>query len=71
MAPVACICSRGWPCRASMGGEALGPVKAQCPSAGECQGSEEGEDAWDRGMDDGIGGSGEWGKLGKGITFDM
>ena len=54
-----------------MGGEALGPVKAQCPSAGECQGSEEGEDAWDRGMDDGIGGSGEWGKLGKGITFDM
>jgi hypothetical protein len=24
-----CICSRGWPCQASMGGEALGPVKAQ------------------------------------------
>jgi len=23
-----CICSRGWPCWASMGGEALGPVKA-------------------------------------------
>jgi hypothetical protein len=23
-----CICSRGWPCQASMGGEALGPVKA-------------------------------------------
>jgi hypothetical protein len=23
-----CICSRGWPYRASMGGEALGPVKA-------------------------------------------
>jgi uncharacterized protein YqcC (DUF446 family) len=22
------ICSRGWPCQASMGGEALGPVKA-------------------------------------------
>ena len=23
------ICSRGWPCWASMGGEALGPVKAK------------------------------------------
>jgi hypothetical protein len=23
-----------------MGGEALGPVKAQCPSIGECQGQE-------------------------------
>jgi hypothetical protein len=28
------ICSRGWPCWASMGGEALGPVKATCPSVG-------------------------------------
>ena len=37
-----CICSRGWPCKASMGGEALGPVKAQCPSVGECQGGERG-----------------------------
>jgi hypothetical protein len=25
----------GWPCRASMEEEALGPVKAQCPSIGE------------------------------------
>jgi hypothetical protein len=25
-----------------MGGEALGPVKAQCPSLGECQGQEVG-----------------------------
>ena len=25
-----------------MGGEALGPVKVQCPSIGECQGREEG-----------------------------
>jgi len=24
-----------------MGGEALGPVKAGCPSIGECQGQEE------------------------------
>jgi hypothetical protein len=36
------MCSRGWPCWASMGGEALGPVKAQCPSVGECQGGEAG-----------------------------
>ena len=26
-----CICSRGWPYRASMGGEALGLVQAWCP----------------------------------------
>ena len=30
------ICNRGWPCWASMGGEALIPVKAWCPSVGEC-----------------------------------
>jgi hypothetical protein len=35
-----CICSHGWPCWTSMGGEALGPVKAQCLSVGECQGQE-------------------------------
>jgi hypothetical protein len=28
---------KGWPCQISMGGEALGPVKAQCPSVGECR----------------------------------
>jgi hypothetical protein len=37
-----CICSRGWPCRSSMGREALGPVKALCPSVGECRGQEAG-----------------------------
>ena len=26
------ISSRGWPSKSSMGGEALGPVKALCPS---------------------------------------
>jgi hypothetical protein len=26
-----CICSRGWPIRPSMGGEALDSVKALCP----------------------------------------
>jgi hypothetical protein len=58
-----CVCIRWWPCLASMGGEALGPVMmAQCPSVGECQdrevgvgkwGStliEEGEERWDRGF---------------------
>jgi hypothetical protein len=37
------ICSRGWPSQSSMGGEALGPVKALGPSIGECQGQEAGE----------------------------
>jgi hypothetical protein len=36
------ICSRGRPCWASMGGEALGPGKAGLPSVGECQGWEAG-----------------------------
>jgi hypothetical protein len=34
------VCSRGWPSRSSMGGEALGPVKVLCPSIGECQDQE-------------------------------
>ena len=29
-----CICSRGWPCWLSMGGEDLGPAKARDPSVG-------------------------------------
>jgi hypothetical protein len=53
-----------------MGGEALGPVKAQCPSVEKCQ---------DRGAGVGVllsrgkrGGMGvlDW-KPGKGITFEM
>ena len=28
------MCSIGWPYLASMGGEAVGPVKARCPSVG-------------------------------------
>jgi hypothetical protein len=35
-----CISSKGWPCCTSMGGQALGPVKALCPSVRECLGSE-------------------------------
>jgi hypothetical protein len=37
-----CICSRGWPSRSSMSGEALGPVKVLCQSIGECLGQEAG-----------------------------
>jgi hypothetical protein len=34
------ICGRGWPSQSSMGREALGPVKALCPSICECQDQE-------------------------------
>ena len=34
------ICSRQWPYQILMGREALVPLKAQCPSVGECQGKE-------------------------------
>jgi hypothetical protein len=56
-----------------MGGEALGPVKALCPSVGECQGQEVGvaglvSRGWGGG--DRVRGSSE-GKQGKGITFEM
>ena len=36
-----CICSMGWHHRTSMGGSALGPVKARYPSIGKCQDREE------------------------------
>jgi hypothetical protein len=51
-----------------MGGEALGPVKALCPSIGECQDQEWEWVGWGAG-----GGDREFleGKLGKGITFEM
>jgi hypothetical protein len=39
-----------------MGGEALGPVKALCPSVGECQGQEVGVGGLvSRGKQEGIG----------------
>jgi hypothetical protein len=51
-----------------MGREALGPVKVLCPSIGECQDQEEGEDRlWSRGRDRGFSKR----KLGKRITFEM
>ena len=58
-----------------MGGEVLGPVEAQCPSVGKCQGREAGVDGWvgehphrnrGRGMNRGAGG-----KIEKGRTFEM
>jgi hypothetical protein len=54
-----------------MRGEALGPVKAPCPSVAECQCREGWKntfiEAGGRGMVDGV----LEGKSGKGITFEM
>jgi hypothetical protein len=36
------MCSRGWPCWASVGEEALVPEKSQCPSVGECKSGDAG-----------------------------
>ena len=33
-----CICRIGWPCRSSLGGEALSSVKVLCPNIGGCHG---------------------------------
>jgi hypothetical protein len=56
-----------------MGEEALGPVKALCPSIGECQAQEVGVGGlikWEVGG--GARGRGFWKeKPGKGITFEM
>jgi hypothetical protein len=41
------ICTRGWPCQASIGGEVLGPVKVHCPSVGKCQGRKSGVGVWE------------------------
>jgi hypothetical protein len=52
-----CICSRGRPCGTSVRGEALGLVKACCPSVGECQDREVGVGRLvRRGREDGMGG---------------
>jgi hypothetical protein len=37
-----CVCSKGWLYLTSVGGEALSPVKIQCPSVGKYQGREAG-----------------------------
>ena len=61
-----------------MGGEVLGPVKAPCPSVGECQGGEAGGSGWvDGGASSQKQREGGWykgfpeGKPEKGITFEM
>ena len=41
-----CICNKKWPCWASMRGEALGSVKACCPTVGEFQAGEAGVGGW-------------------------
>jgi hypothetical protein len=51
-----CICSRGWPSRPSMGGEALGLAEILCPSIEEFQGQEVGVGGLgSRGRGEGIG----------------
>jgi hypothetical protein len=53
------ICSREWPCGTSVR-DVLGPVKAQCPSVGECQDKESGVGGLvSRRREDGIGGFSE------------
>jgi hypothetical protein len=57
-----------------MGGEALGPVKTQGPSVGQCKGCEVGVGRWGGGIlieagEEGMGVLEE--KLVKGITFEM
>jgi hypothetical protein len=53
-----------------MGGEALGHVKALCPSVRECQDQKWKWVGWGTGETGGERGFLEW-KLGKGITFKM
>jgi hypothetical protein len=48
MAGPSLICCSGQPSQTSVGGEALGPGKTQCPSVGECQGREAGVGEWVR-----------------------
>jgi hypothetical protein len=49
-----CICSRGWPSRTSMRGEALCPKKAVCPSVGEMPGPGS-RSGWDGEQGEGMG----------------
>ena len=60
----------------SIGGEILGPMKAQFPSIGECQGSGVGVGGLERehphrSREMGMGEGFPEGKPGKGITFEM
>jgi hypothetical protein len=71
------LCSRSCPYLIAIVGEALGPLKARCPSVGECHGSEvrvDGSLGEHPHRSRGLGG---WdsefaeGKPEKGITFEM
>ena len=70
-----CICSRGWPCWTSVGGEALGSVKAEGRSVGECQVGEAGLGRWGKTLIEAVGAGMGWGfpegEPGKGITFEI
>ena len=62
-----CICSREWPCGTSMRGDALGLVKSQCPSLGECQNRKAGVSGFmsiGGAMRWGVGSEWKWGKWG-------
>ena len=65
-----CICSRGWPSRPSLGGEALGLEKIICPSTGERQGQEARVGGLGNRAGGGYSGFSER-KLGKEIAFEM
>jgi hypothetical protein len=67
------ICSRGWTSWASMGGEALFPVNAPCPSVGKCHSSKSGVGWWkadiliEAGVEDGI--VSFWGETRKAVNI--
>jgi hypothetical protein len=54
------ICGRRWPYWISVGGEALGPERVQCPSVGGCQGDKTGMGGWVNTLIDA--GEGRWDK---------
>jgi hypothetical protein len=65
-----CICSRGWPSRPSMGGEALGLAKIVYSSTGEWQGQKAGMGGLGSRAGEGYRGLSER-KLEKKIAFEM
>jgi hypothetical protein len=46
IAPTVYVAENGQSCQASMGDEALDPMKAPCPSVGECKDREAGIGGW-------------------------
>ena len=66
------ICNREWHYLATMGRKALGPVKAPCPSIGEC-GEAGVSSRWRYIIEEAVGMGWRFaeGKPGKGITFEL